>query len=137
MKMKKNGAIAALALLLVATATLMTGSTPNARKEMGTRYRWTYFFEGSATDSVLVRFPKFADVIPVSADSIRAATWIHVSLKDPALSRVIIWSPAFPAGVDTMRMHQDGTSLTFGGCRIDSVRLCVTSGADLDLLATD
>lgn len=127
------------------------GSTPESKKEMGDQYRFVYERNSSGISDFMIRFPQKGlydgDTIPVGADSIRTASWLHITQVggSGSITEFEIFSSAFPDS-NTLIGHKDTVSVspnargyTFGGCRIDSVNfLQATTGNILhSFLATD
>jgi len=136
-------AFAALTLLAVAGFAIM-GSTPNSTIPQGARYRWLFNQAAVDTPGVVIRFPKYIDGIPTASDSVRSVRWVHctmLTLGGSNPSAWIIWSPQFPADVDTFWTHTNARAFTFGGCRIDSIKYAGIAAANdrptITVLATD
>lgn len=126
--------VALLGLLVLMAVSL--GSTPRARLPTGVNYRVFHMMENVSTATpdanLWVRFPDKAggsNAIPASYE--RSVRWIHAWLQSGDLEhRLAIYSPAYTAGVDTVGLRGGVRNFTFGGVRIDSLKIIPWSGGE-------
>lgn len=126
-----------VAFVVLAVASLaVVGSTPNARREMGAGYRWMYYNDKTGGSATMVRFPRFADVIPVSAESTRSVNWVHVALIKAQANangaKIIVYGDAYVGGSDTLWVTNLLRTVTEGGHRIDSLKINQGAGTNGD-----
>lgn len=125
--------LAAIVLLAIATA-VFAQSGAELKREMRESYRLVVDTTGLQTP-LKVRFPRTSvavNEIPTSIDSIRTTgseddAVFHVQLVQRSADVNIawyIWSPCFPAGVDTVWTNLRFPAYDFFGCPVDSV-VCV------------
>jgi hypothetical protein len=124
-------------------------SSSSSKRELNQTYRLYYYQTDIAfADSVTIRFPEKEHGVnwthpdSIGADSIRTTTsgsgnairWVQLVQLEDFVGRVQwrIWSPAFPAGTDTVYTSPRIPTFTFGGCTVDSVR-CYGSASLADI----
>jgi len=136
--------LAFLAMLSAFLALPVYAQSPNSKVVTGDRYRLNIEFNGGTPDTT-VRFPNVgtgSNALISQAAGVQAnrqsVQWIHCTLLSGTNDQLVgIWSPTFPAGVDTLRLTSVARTFSFGGVRIDSLRVIAAAVNSLSILVTD
>lgn len=137
-----KGVLLGLALVFVASAA--QAQVPSSKVETGDFYRLSIQFGTLAADTT-VRFPtrqslsnNLIDQQAANQGLRRSVNWVHLTMLLGATDQdIIIWSPTFPAGADTVRLTSLARAFSFGGCKVDSLRVKIGGTNTIAILATD
>ena len=114
---------AALAAL-VSLAAFVLGFS-NTQRRVDSNYRWHLQVQTAASTNLKVRFPRgstASNAIPTAANS-RSVHNVELIQYDTGTANCdwIVWSRAFPAGLDTIRVNQNLRTKVLAGFQIDSL----------------
>lgn len=147
--------VALAVLVLLLCATVYGQQVPESKRQQGETYRYYWNVLNADTDTAItIRFPRKSsgsnaqptpgDFSNLNTTALGPHTVWHVEVQQVTISRPINWiiySSAFPAGVDTVWTNSRVPTFTISGVPIDSVVADTgfggTSNPNLQLLASD